>query len=170
MKTLELQYQKHNIKPVFDENAKILILGSFPSVLSRKSAFFYGHPKNRFWQVLAIVFNEELPVTIDEKKRFLFNHHIALWDVIATCEIKGSADCTIQNIVPNDLSLIFKNTKIDAIYVNGHTAYKLYYQYIYPTIQKEAIVLPSTSPANARYSLEQLCKEWKKIKKNQIGV
>ncbi len=167
MKTFQLQHQEHNISPVFNEKSTILILGSFPSVLSRESAFFYGHPKNRFWQVLATLFHVTLPMTIDEKKNLLFQHHIALWDVIASCEIKGSADSTIQNIVPNDLNVILNFAKINTIYVNGKTAYMLYYKYIYPTIQKEAILLPSTSPANARYRLEQLCEEWKKIKENE---
>lgn len=167
MKKLELQYQEHTISPIFDEKSNILILGSFPSVLSRKSSFFYGHPKNRFWQVLSKILNEKLPVTIREKKDLLLKNHIALWDVIATCEIKGSADSTIRNIVPNDLSIILNQVNINKIYVNGKTAYQLYYKYIYKITQKEAILLPSTSPANASYSLDKLCEEWKMIKKNE---
>lgn len=163
MKTSEWQQQTHPISPVFDANSSILILGSFPSVLSRKTAFFYGHPNNRFWQVLATVYQETLPITIEEKKALLLRHHIALWDVVAICEIKGSADSTIRNIVPNDLTMIFEKSKISKIYVNGKTAYQLYYTYLYPTVQKDAILLPSTSSANARYTIQQLCEEWKKI-------
>ena len=159
------QYTKqiHNLEPVFDAFSKILILGSFPSILSRDSKFFYGHPQNRFWKVIATLFHEEVPKNIDEKKALLLKHHIAIWDVVKCCEIIGSADNSIRNVEPNDLNRILRKTSIQNIYVNGKEAFKLYNQYILPIIQKEAILLPSTSPANAKYSLTDLCQAWQKI-------
>lgn len=162
-----LEYLEHPISPFFDENSTILILGSFPSVLSRKSNFYYGHPQNRFWKVLKEVFHEPLPTTIDEKKAFLKRHHIALWDVIATCKIKGSADQSIQDVTCNDISLILKQAPIKHIYVNGQTAFKLYQKYTYQTIKKEAILLPSTSPANAAYRVSDLVEKWLIVKESE---
>ena len=109
----------HPIPPVFDENSEILILGSFPSVKSREQGFFYGHPQNRFWKVTAAVFGEEVPVSIEEKREFLLRNHIALWDVIESCEIEGSADSSIKNVKVNDLSKILKNSRISLLFVNG---------------------------------------------------
>lgn len=136
---------KHNIEPVYNQDSRILILGSFPSVKSREAKFFYHHPQNRFWKVLAALFQEEVPQTIEEKKTFLFRNHLALWDVIESCEIKGSSDASITNVKVNDLDLIVKN-------------YHQYFDYNLPVIQ-----LPSTSPANAMYSLEKLIEKWKVI-------
>lgn len=155
---------KHPIKPLYDENAKVLILGSFPSVKSRESMFFYGHPQNRFWRVTAAVFESEVPTTVEEKKRFLLANHLAVWDVIASCEITGSADSTIKNVVPNDLRKIIAAADIQKIFVNGKTAEKYYNRYIKNSLGRKAICLPSTSPANAAWSLERLIDAWRVIK------
>lgn len=154
----------HNIPPVFDSECRILILGSFPSVKSREAEFFYGHPQNRFWKVTASVFDDEVPQATAEKKAFLLKNHVALWDVIASCEITGSADSSIKNVVPNDISVILKAADIREIFVNGKTAEKYYKKYIFPQTKREAICLPSTSPANATKKLEQLIDEWQIIK------
>ena len=147
---------KHPIPPLYDENSKVLILGSFPSVKSREQMFFYGHPQNRFWRVLALVFGEDTPLTIEEKRSFVLRHNLALWDVLASCDIEGSADSTIKNAVANDLSEIIKNSKVAKIFVNGKTAEKYYIKYTEKKLGRKAICLPSTSPANASYSLERL--------------
>ena len=153
----------HPISPVFDKDSKVLILGSFPSVKSREAGFFYGHPQNRFWKVIAAVFGEAEPKTIDEKKAFLLRNHVAVWDVIASCEIEGSSDASIRDVTVNNLNVILKEADIREIYVNGQTAYKYYQKYTKPLIGRDAIVLPSTSPANAAWGLEQLVEEWKCI-------
>lgn len=153
----------HPIKPIYDKNSKILILGSFPSQKSREQMFFYGHPQNRFWKVLAMIFECEVPETIDKKRNFLINRNIALWDVIASCDIVGSSDSSIKNAVPNDLSVILSSADIKRIFVNGRTAEKFYNKYIRDSIQREAICLPSTSPANAAWSLERLAEAWEVI-------
>lgn len=154
---------QHPIEPVFDKESKILILGSFPSVKSREEGFFYGHPQNRFWKVLAEIWKEPVPVSIDEKKSFLLRNNIAVWDVIKSCDIEGSSDSSIKNVVANDIGVILSKANIKQIYVNGKKAQQLYQKYIYPMLQKEAICLPSTSPANAAWSLERLVQEWRKI-------
>ena len=152
----------HNIEPVYNENSKILILGSFPSVRSREMQFFYGHPQNRFWKVLAMLTNEETPQTILQKKDFLIRNKIAVWDVIQSCQITGSSDSSIKNAVPNDISLILKTADIKQIFTNGGTAHKLYRKHI----SNDDIKLPSTSPANAAFSVERLVNEWDIIKKS----
>ena len=154
----------HSIPPEYDINSRILILGSFPSVKSRESHFFYGHPKNRFWKTLAAVFHDATPETVEEKKAFLHLHHIALWDVIARCDITGSADNTIKNETPNDLSRIISDCSIRKIFVNGKTAEKYYNRYMFPSIQINAVCLPSTSPANAAKSLEELTDRWSVVR------
>lgn len=151
---------KHPFNPVFNSESEILILGSFPSVKSREQLFFYGHPRNRFWKVLSSVFKAELPETISEKRAFLLDHHIALWDVIASCEITGSSDASITNVQVNDLSPILCSAKIRAIFANGAKAQELYMKYTYPITGSLAVKLPSTSPANAAYSYERLISEW----------
>lgn len=156
-------HQKHNISPVWDENSRILILGSFPSVKSREADFFYGHPRNRFWQVLAAVLSEKIPESVDEKKRFLLSHGIALWDVIASCDIVGSSDSSIKNVVPNDIEKLLSGSQIKHIFLNGGTAQRLYDKYIFPNINVFAVKLPSTSPANAAWPFEKLCYAWKII-------
>ena len=153
----------HPIPPVYDEKSKILILGSFPSVASREVCFFYGHPQNRFWRVLSVILGVDAPRGIDEKKSLLISHGIALWDVIASCEIIGSADNTIKDVVPNDLGIILKTADISAIFVNGKTAFKYYNKYLRDSLGREAICLPSTSPANATVSLPALVDAWSVI-------
>lgn len=153
----------HNIEPIFNEKSKILILGSFPSVKSREQKFFYGHPQNRFWKVTSNILGKRLPETVAEKKEFLLNSGIALWDVIASCEISGSADSSVKSVTPNDISDILKKTNIERIFVNGKTAEKYYIKYIEPKIKIKAVCLPSTSPANAMWSLEKLQKRWAEL-------
>lgn len=155
---------EHPINPIFDSNSRILILGSFPSVKSREQGFFYGHPQNRFWRVAAAVCNEETPVTIDEKKAFLLKNNIAVWDVIHSCDITGSADSTIKNVVANDLRVILDSADIKQIFVNGRKAEQLYNKYIMPDINREAVCLPSTSPANAAWNMERLIAAWRVIR------
>ena len=154
----------HPISPVYDKNSKILILGSFPSVRSREEGFFYGHPQNRFWKTVATIYEEDTPHSIEEKKAFLHRNQIALWDVIRSCEIEGSSDASIKNVIPNDLNIIFKEADIRQIYVNGKTALKYYQRYIEPNIGRTAVCLPSTSPANASYNVERLLESWKQIR------
>lgn len=155
-----ITYVTHPIPPVYDGNSEILILGSFPSVKSREAGFFYGHPQNRFWRVLAAVYGGETPATTEEKTAFLHQNHVALWDVLAACEIKGSADCSIRSAVPTDLSAILEAAPIRAVFVNGKTAEKYYRQYQLPKTGREAVCLPSTSPANATKSLDALVEAW----------
>ena len=154
---------EHPIEPVFDQNSRILILGSFPSVKSREVNFFYGHPKNRFWKVIAAVYGEKTPGSIEEKKSFLLRNRIAVWDVIKSCDIEGSADSSIKNVVPNDLKRILNQTEIEHIFLNGKKAEQLYKKYLEKEINRKAECLPSTSPANAAWSLERLLAEWKRI-------
>ena len=154
----------HPIAPVFDKDSKVLILGSFPSVKSREEGFFYGHPQNRFWKVTSRIFGEELPVTIDEKKAFLIRNHIALWDVIGSCEINGSSDSSIRDVTVNDLSVILDTADIRAIFLNGKKAEQYYMKYLFPTLKRDAVCLPSTSPANAAWSLDKLTDAWEVIK------
>lgn len=153
----------HPIAPVYDENSKILILGSFPSQWSREQMFFYGHPRNRFWKVLALLFECAVPETVAQKRQLLLSHNIALWDVIASCDIVGSADSSIKNAVPNDLREILVTADIKRIFLNGKTAEKFYNRHMAQKIDKEAVWLPSTSPANAAWSLDQLVQAWKVI-------
>lgn len=154
----------HPIPPFYDGSSNILILGSFPSVKSREQGFFYGHPQNRFWRVLAAVFQQATPTSIEEKKAFLRQNSVALWDVIASCEIAGSADSSIKNAVANDIRPILESANIKRIFVNGGTAKKLYDRYLFPMTGVEAVLLPSTSPANAVWSLERLTESWQRIK------
>lgn len=155
---------EHPFSPLYDKNSKILILGSFPSVKSREQLFFYGHAQNRFWRVVSAVTCADIPETVNEKKELLLAHKIALWDVIASCDIVGSSDSSIKNVVPNNISEILENADIQQIFVNGRTAEKYYKKYIRDSVGREAVCLPSTSPANAAKSLEQLITEWSVIK------
>ena len=156
---------RHPFPPLCDAHSEILILGSFPSVKSREQQFFYGHPQNRFWRVTAALFGAEVPVSIEEKRAFLLQNHIALWDVIASCEITGSSDSSIRNVVPNDLTPIFETAQIRQVYVNGGTAAKYYDKYQKPVLGREAVRLPSTSPANAAWNLDRLIAAWSIIRK-----
>ena len=155
-KKMEYERHTHEFPPVWNENSKILILGSFPSVKSREEGFFYGHKRNRFWSVLASVLEQPKPETIEEKKRMLLCHGIALWDVIASCEIKGSSDSSIRHVVPNDFTEMLEKSGITKIFANGQTAGKLYKKYVEERTGIPAVVLPSTSPANAAWLLDRL--------------
>ena len=152
----------HPVKPIFDKNSKTLILGTFPSVKSREVCFFYGHPQNRFWRVMARICNSRTPETIEDKTNLILSNNFALWDVIHSCEIEGSSDSSIKNVVPNDISIILKDSQVDRIFVNGKKAECLYKKYIEKNIGIKAIYLPSTSPANASWSEDRLAEFWKK--------
>ncbi len=154
----------HPIAPLFNSQSHTLILGSFPSVKSRESGFFYGHPQNRFWKVIASIFDAPAAQSIPEKKDLILSHHLALWDVIASCEITGSSDTSISDVTPNDLHKILDYAPIERIFVNGKTAEKYYRKFIEPELAIKAVVLPSTSPANAAWNLEKLLKAWEIIK------
>ena len=153
----------HPITPIYDKDSRILILGSFPSVKSREEKFFYAHPQNRFWKVLSAVVCDALPKNTDEKRSFLIRHRIALWDVIASCDIDGSADSTIRSVTVNDIARIVNESDITQIFVNGKTAEKYYNRLILPKTGMPAVCLPSTSPANAAWSLDRLAAEWQRI-------
>ena len=155
--------QCHPFDPIYDENSLILILGTFPSVKSREVQFYYGHPRNRFWKTLAALLKADFPQTVEEKIRFLKEHHIALWDTCAACDIDGSADATIRRTVPNDIRPILKTADIRAIFCGGKTAGRLYETHIYPLTGIPAIVLPSTSPANAACTDAMLIDAWSAI-------
>ena len=154
------EFLHHTIAPVYDAESRILILGSFPSVKSREAAFFYGHPQNRFWQVLAALTGAPVPQTIPEKQTLLLGHGIALWDTIASCEITGSSDSSIRNVTPNDLTPILQTAKIHKIYCNGTASWQLYQKYLLPRTMLPAEKLPSTSPANAAWTLPRLVDAW----------
>lgn len=151
----------HSFPPFWNQDSELLILGSFPSVKSREQAFYYGHPQNRFWRVLASVYGEKTPLDIDEKKAFLSKNRIALWDVIERCEISGSSDASIRSVVPTDLYWIIGICPIKRIILNGRTAEKYFRKY-FPAFPVESFVVPSTSPANARIQVEKLTEIWKK--------
>lgn len=157
----------HPIAPVWDKNSEILILGSFPSVKSRENLFFYAHKQNRFWRVLSSLLNAPIPTTIEEKKHLLIENGIALWDVIASCDITNSSDSSIKNAVPNDLSEILSHSKVKTIYTNGKTAEKLYQKYIFDNTGIKSVCLPSTSPANAAYTFDMLIEKWHVIIEKQ---
>ncbi len=146
----------HEFGPYFNKDSKVLILGSIPSVKSREEGFYYAHPKNRFWTTLSKVYQEDIPQTIQDKKSFLKKHHIALWDVIESCEIEGSSDSTIKNVIPNDILSLVKKTEITTIFTTGKKAKQLYDKYCYPKTKIEAIYLPSTSPAYCPRNITEL--------------
>ncbi|MBO5522083.1 MAG: DNA-deoxyinosine glycosylase [Roseburia sp.] len=157
---MELTHVTHTFGPVYDENSRILILGSFPSVKSREQQFYYGHPQNRFWKVMAALCGEDVPETIEARKEFLLKHRIALWDVIESCDIMGSSDSSIRNVQPNDMDVILKAADIGGIFLNGDKAYQLYMKYCKKEGQPPVKKLPSTSPANAAWQLEKLLSAW----------
>lgn len=159
----------HPFAPVFDAESRILILGSFPSVRSRAVGFYYEHPQNRFWRVMETLFGENIPESTGAKRAFLLAHHIALWDVAAQCEILGSSDGSIRSVVPNDIDVILQNSSITGIYTNGKTAHAMYQKYQLPTVGRQDICLPSTSPANAAWSLPRLCESWRVILGEENG-
>lgn len=153
----------HPFEPVYHKNSKILILGSFPSIKSREINFYYGHPQNRFWKILENIYDEKIENIIDAKKSFLLKNNIALWDTIKECDINSSSDSSIKNAIPNDIELIVKECNLEAIYCNGNTSYKLFMRYFKDTITNIPIIcLPSSSPANAKFSINELTDIWKK--------
>ncbi len=156
----EYKHIKHEFDPVYDKDSEILILGSFPSVKSREQGFYYGHPYNRFWKVLANIFNCGVPQSVSEKKQLLLCNHVAIWDVISECDIIGSSDSSIKNVIPADIAWLLSSSNIKYIFANGKMSEKLYQKYIMPITGCEITVLPSTSPANAAYSLEKLTNIW----------
>ena len=158
---MEYEHIVHSFEPIFDSASQILILGTLPSVKSRETNFYYGHKQKRYWKVLAALFQEPIPETIDEKKHLLLRHHIAIWDVIQSCDIKGSSDSSIKNVVPTDLKAIVKDSNVKRIFCNGKTSGTYFRKYQQKELGIEAEVLPSTSPANAAYSVERLVEIWK---------
>ena len=153
----------HNFKPVYDNNSKVLILGTIPSVKSREEEFYYGNPRNRFWKIMADIFKTNIPNTIEKKETFLLKNNIALWDVLKSCDIKGSSDSSIKKTIPNDINNIIEKTNIKKIYTTGKKATELYNKYLYEKIKIESIYLPSTSPANQTISYDELKKKYIKI-------
>ena len=158
-----MEHLVHPIPPLYDESSRILILGSFPSVKSREAAFFYGHPQNRFWKVMAAVLGENIPETIPQKKAMLKKHHIALWDVLDSCTIVGASDTSIEAPVTNNISALIKKSKVTRIFCTGATAYNLYPKLCAKEVGIDAVKLPSTSPANCAVSLEKLVAAYKEI-------
>lgn len=151
---------EHPFPPFYSTHSAILILGSFPSVASRKAGFYYHHPQNRFWKVIATLTKEPIPITIEAKKDLLTKHRIALWDVIEECSIKGSSDASIQDVKASNISMLLEQCPIERIFANGHTAAKLYTKHCEKLTCKPIITLPSTSPANAAFSLKALIEAW----------
>lgn len=156
-----MAYVTHEFEPVFNEQSKVLLLGSIPSITSREVGFYYSHPKNRFWKVMEILFEEK----IIDKKLFCLKHKIALWDTIASCDIHASSDASIKNVKVNDLNIILEAANIKVIFTEGKKAHEIYQKYLYPIYKMDDIYLSSTSPANARMSLDQLVTEYKQILK-----
>ena len=160
---MEVHSVVHPIEPVFDADSKILILGTMPSPKSREAGFYYSHPRNRFWPVLAALFGEEVPKENSQKRSLLLRHQVALWDVIASCEIAGASDTSIRNAVPNPIEELIAKTQIKAVYTTGQKAYQLYQKHCFSKTGIEAVPLPSTSPANAAMSLEKLIEAYRVI-------
>lgn len=152
--------QQHPFEPLFDTNSEVLILGSFPSVKSRETGFYYGHSQNRFWRVIAALTSSPLPQTIQQKRTLLLKNHIALWDSIASCIITGSSDSSIRSAVPNDIGLMLASTRINNIFCNGKASFNCYNRFILPQTGINAKLLPSTSAANAAWALDRLIEAW----------
>lgn len=151
-------------EPVFNKKSRILILGSLPSVKSRENGFYYGNPQNRFWKVIAGIYNLDIPMNVDDKKQLLYKSRIAIWDVIESCDIKGSSDSSIKQAVVADFNAVLDKCNIENIFANGKTAANLYNKFAKEKTGREIIELPSTSPANAAYSLEKLISKWSVIR------
>ncbi|MEE0954409.1 MAG: DNA-deoxyinosine glycosylase [Eubacterium sp.] len=164
MNRMTPSFQVHTIEPVYDADSRILILGSFPSIKSREANFFYGHPQNRYWKMMAAIYGEEELMSVEEKKTFLRKHHIAMWDSIHSCTITGSSDSSIKDVVPNDFSRILDTADIRQIFCNGTASYHVYVKYVLPRTGREARKMPSTSPANAAWSLEKLISSWQVVR------
>ncbi len=154
---------EHPFPPFFGHDSRILILGSLPSVRSREEGFFYGHPQNRFWRILAALFEEEVPSSIEEKSALLRRNHVALWDVVQSCSIRGSSDASIKDVVPTELFQILTGSRVDRIFCNGGVSGRLYHKYQERRTGMPAVILPSSSPANAAWSLEKLIQAWGKL-------
>lgn len=161
---MESEFLMHPFPPVWDADSKVLILGTFPSVKSRENLFYYGHPRNRFWAVTAAVYGARIPQSIEEKKCFLLANGIALWDVVASCRIRGSSDASITDAVGNDIESLIEKTCITRIFTNGTKAKQLYDRLLKSSTGLDAVCLPSTSPANAAWSLDRLIGAWKIIR------
>ena len=155
------RFLTHGFGPFYCKDSHLLILGSFPSVKSREQAFFYGHPRNRFWPLLTLLCGEEKPESVEDKKLFLQRHRIALYDVIESCSIIGSSDSSIRDVTPADLRPILQGTDIGTrLFTNGGRASALYAKFLLPELGIPAVALPSTSPANAAASLDDLLERW----------
>ena len=163
---MEYEHITHPFGPLYDKNSTVLILGSLPSVKSREQNFFYGHPQNRFWPLIAMLFDEPTPIRIAEKRDLILRHHLALWDTIYSCDIIGSSDSSIKNVVPTDLKTVIENSRITRVFCNGNTSGKYYHKYQEQVLGIKAITLPSTSPANAAWSIDRLYNEWLIIKQS----
>lgn len=150
----------HPIPPTYDGESRILILGSFPSAKSREMGYYYGNPNNRFWQVIAALYGEETPETVEERRAFLLRNRVAAWDVIAACTIEGASDNSIRDVAPNDLTPILNGSKVEKVFCNGRIAYDLYCRYCEEQTGVRAVCLPSTSPANAAWTLRRLIEAW----------
>ena len=163
----EMQEQYRHIKrtfgPVYNQNSKVLILGSFPSVKSREANFYYGHPQNRFWPLMGKILNREIPVSIEDRKMLMLDNSIALWDTIEECDIVASSDASIRNIIPVDILRVLEAADIAQIYCNGSTSCDLFIRYLEPVCGRKPVKLPSTSPANAAWNLDRLYEAWKQI-------
>ena len=155
---------QHPFGPLYGPDSRTLILGSFPSVKSREQNFFYGHPQNRFWKVIAMLYMQDVPAAIPEKKALILSHGLALWDSIASCAVTGSSDASIRDVRPNDLRVILDHCPIERIFCNGRKSHEMYIKYIQPQLGREAVCLPSTSPANAQWTLEKLAEAWSVIR------
>lgn len=160
----EYQHIKRSFGPVYDRNSKVLVLGSFPSVKSREVSFYYGHPQNRFWPLTGMILGCEMPRGTEERRNILLSKGVALWDTIEECDIIGSSDSSIRNVIPVDIMKILDAADIRGIFCNGNTSYSLFMKYLEPVCGRTPVKLPSTSPANAAFSLERLYGEWKAVR------
>lgn len=154
----------HPFAPVWDAHSRILILGSFPSVRSRETGFYYGHPQNRFWPLLARLYGEPVPAAVDDRRAFALRHGIALWDAIESCSITGSSDASIRDAKPNDIAFLIRQTNINRIFCNGQQSYRMFVKYCAESCGLQATALPSTSPANAAWTLDRLAEVWQVIR------
>ena len=156
---------EHPLKPIYNEASRVLILGTMPSPKSREEGIYYGHPRNRFWKVMAYLFDEWTPLTVQERTEFALRYHFALWDVLKSCDIKGASDASIKEPVANDISIILDAAPISAIFCTGTKAHSLYVKHIEPAVRRPAFRLPSTSPANCAVPFFQLCEDYMEIKR-----
>lgn len=160
-----MEYVAHEFAPVWNRDSRVLVLGTFPSVKSREQGFYYGHPRNRFWKVTAALLKCRVPETVAEKKKMLLEGHIAVWDVIESCEIEGSSDSSIRNVKANDIGGLLEKSAVEAVFANGDKAYQLYCRYCRVQAGRDIVKLPSTSPANAAWQLEDLTRAWRVMEK-----